>query len=132
MCCNDTRLFSPADRRQHVGLSAFRACNAVFPAEAMGRDETFEEACLKMLSAIRTLKMMVGRFDRDSDHGNDNDENHRGDNNHVSGHGISSLKICINVRFLFLCKSGSRSARRPQAGSIRSECQIWGSELDYP
>jgi hypothetical protein len=29
--------------------------------------------------------------------------------------------ISLHLRFLFLCRSGSRSARRPQAGSIRSD-----------
>jgi hypothetical protein len=68
----------------------------------MGREETFEKACLKMLSAIRTLKMMVGRFDRDSDHVKDNNDSHHGDNNHVSGHGISSLKNLYQLQISFL------------------------------
>jgi len=57
----------------------------------MGREETFEKACLKMLCAIRTLKMMFGRFDRDSDHGKDNDDDHNSNNIYEFWHGIFLL-----------------------------------------
>jgi hypothetical protein len=67
----------------------------------MGREETFEKACLKMLFAIRALKMMVGRFDRDSDHGNDNDENHRGDNNYEFWHSLFLLKKIVSMLDFF-------------------------------
>ena len=85
----------------------------------MAREETFEKACLKMLSAIRTLKMMAGRFDRDSDRGKDNDDNHHGDNNHVSGHRIFLLEKLGSVSDFFARvnqvrdQSGNRQQDQP-------------------
>ncbi|MEL4106523.1 hypothetical protein AAFA46_06765 [Oscillospiraceae bacterium WX1] len=52
----------------------------------MGSEETFKKALLKMLSAIRALKMMAGRFDGDSDDVNNNDDNHHGDNIYIFWH----------------------------------------------
>jgi len=69
----------------------------------MGREETFEKACLKMLFAIQTLKMMIGRFDRDSDHVKDNNDSHHGDNNYEFRHGIFLLEKFVSVSDFFSC-----------------------------
>ena len=95
-----SNLLLPAQRSQHICFSAFGAFNVIFPVKTVSGEKTFEKARLKMLPAIRTFKMMAGRFDRDSDNGNDNDDSHQGDNNHVWMHNF--LLIIFIIKFLFL------------------------------
>ena len=86
-----TSLLLSSQRRHHTGLPTFRTCNTVLPAEAVSREKIFGKTLLKMLPAIRALKMMVGRFGGDPDHVYDNDERHHNNNIYECWHGVFLL-----------------------------------------
>jgi len=83
----------------HAGFAAFRTFDAVLSVEAVSREETLAKTCLKMRAAIRTLKMVVGRFDRDSDHVHDDNQHHNDDDIHKCRHGISSLILFFVMKY---------------------------------